>query len=112
MALFKSGNPALAEKRFRDTILDEVVIHDNAMTVKGTLQKFGFLLIMVLGTSFYSWKEFADGGSVMPLILTGAIGGLIVAIVISFKKEWSPYLAPAYALLEGLFVGRKCGIKR
>jgi uncharacterized YccA/Bax inhibitor family protein len=105
MAFFKSGNPALSEKRFRDTVLDDVVIHENAMTVKGTLQKFGFLLIMVLGTSFYSWKEFAQGGSVMPLILTGAIGGLIVAIVISFKKEWSPYLAPAYALLEGLFIG-------
>jgi uncharacterized YccA/Bax inhibitor family protein len=105
MSLFKSGNPALSEKRFRDTILDDVVTHDNAMTVKGTLQKFGFLLIMVLGTSFYSWKEFAEGGNVMPLVLTGAIGGLVVAIVLVFKKEWSPFLAPAYALLEGLFVG-------
>jgi len=105
MALFKSGNPALSEKRFRDTVLDDVVTHENAMTIKGTLQKFGFLMIMVLGTSFYSWKEFAEGGNVMPLILTGAIGGLVVAIVISFKKQWSPYLAPAYALLEGLFVG-------
>jgi len=105
MALFKSGNPALSEKRFRDTILDDVVTHENAMTVKGTLQKFGFLMIMVLGTSFYSWKEFSDGGNVMPLILTGAIGGLVVALVITFKKEWSQYLAPAYALLEGLFVG-------
>jgi uncharacterized YccA/Bax inhibitor family protein len=105
MSLFKSGNPALSEKRFRDTILDDVVTHNNAMTVKGTLQKFGFLLIMVLGTSFYSWKEFAEGGNVMPLVLTGAIGGLVVAIVLAFKKEWSPFLAPAYALLEGLFVG-------
>jgi uncharacterized YccA/Bax inhibitor family protein len=41
----------------------------------------------------------------MPLILSGAIGGLVVAIILTFKKEWSPYLAPAYALLEGLFVG-------
>jgi uncharacterized YccA/Bax inhibitor family protein len=105
MALFKSGNPALSEKRFRDTILDDVVTHENAMTVKGTLQKFGFLMIMVLGTSFYSWKEFAEGGNVMPLILIGAFGGLIIAIVLAFKKEWSPYLAPAYALMEGLFVG-------
>src|SRR3982751_6732157 len=100
MALFKSGNPALSEKRFRDTVLDDVITHENAMTVKGTLQKFGFLMIMVLGTSFYSWKEFAEGGNVMPLILTGAIGGLIIAIVLAFKREWSPYLAPAYALLE------------
>ena len=37
--------------------------------------------------------------------MIGAIGGLIVAIVLMFKKEWSPFLAPAYALLEGLFVG-------
>jgi uncharacterized YccA/Bax inhibitor family protein len=105
MSLFKSGNPALTEKRFRDTILDEVVTNENAMTVKGTLQKFGFLMIMVLGTAFYSWKEFAGGGNVMPLILTGAFGGLIIAIVLAFKKEWSPFLAPAYALLEGLFIG-------
>jgi uncharacterized YccA/Bax inhibitor family protein len=35
----------------------------------------------------------------------GAIGGLILAIVISFKKEWAPVLAPIYAVLEGLFLG-------
>lgn len=105
MSLFKSGNPALSEKRFKDTILDNVVSHENAMTLRGTLNKFGFLFLMVMGTAFYSWKEFANGGNVMPLILTGAIGGLVVAIVLVFKKEWSPYLAPAYALLEGLFVG-------
>jgi uncharacterized YccA/Bax inhibitor family protein len=105
MALFKSGNPTLSEKKFTSTVLDNVVDYENAMTVKGTLNKFGFLFLMVLGTSFYSWKEFAEGGNVMPLMLTGAIGGLVVAIVLVFKKEWSPYLAPAYALLEGLFIG-------
>lgn len=105
MAIFKSSNPVLTEKKFRDTILDEVVNHENAMTVRGTMNKFGFLFLMVMGTAFYAWKEFADGGQVMPLILTGGIGGLVIAIVINFKKEWSPYLAPAYALLEGLFVG-------
>ena len=105
MAIFKTSNPVLSEKKFRDTVLDEVVSHENAMTVKGTLQKFGFLFLMVMGSAFYSWKEFAEGGNVMPLIWTGAIGGLVIAIVITFKKEWSPYLAPAYALLEGLFVG-------
>ena len=105
MALFKSGNPALSENRFKDTVLDGVVTHENAMTVRGTLQKFGFLFLMVMGTAFYSWKEFADGGNVVPLIWGGALGGLAVAIVLVFKKEWSPYLAPLYALLEGLFVG-------
>lgn len=105
MDLMKSGNPVLSEKRFNDTTLDSYVIDQNAMTVRGTLNKFGFLFLMVMGTAFYSWKEFAGGGNVQPLIWTGAIGGLIVALIITFKKEWAPYLAPAYALLEGLFVG-------
>jgi uncharacterized YccA/Bax inhibitor family protein len=105
MALFKSGNPALSEKRFQDTVLTDIITHENAMTVKGTLNKFGFLFLMVLGTSFYSWKEYAEGGNVVPLMWTGALGGLVVAIVITFKREWSPYLAPLYALLEGLFIG-------
>ena len=105
MAFFKSGNPTLSEKRFSDTILDDVVSHENAMTVRGTLNKFGFLFLLVMGTAFYSWKEFAGGGNVQPLILIGAIGGLVVAIVMMFKKEWAPWLAPPYALLEGLFVG-------
>ena len=106
MALFKSGNPALSDKRFHDTIIeDAVVIDDNAMTVKGTLNKFGFLFLMTMGTAYYSWHYFTIGGDVWPLILLGAFGGLGIAIVLIFKKEWSPYLAPAYALLEGLFVG-------
>jgi uncharacterized YccA/Bax inhibitor family protein len=105
MSLFKSGNPALSEKRFRDTILDDVVTHDNAMTVKGTLQKFGFLFLMTMGTAYYSWTEAAEGGNSWTLVLIGAFGGLGVAITLAFKKQWSPYLAPLYALLEGLFLG-------
>lgn len=102
---FKSGNPVLSEKRFTDTVLDDIVIDQNAMTVRGTLNKFGFLFLMVMGTAFYSWKEFNEGGNVQPLIWTGAIGGLVVALIITFKRQWAPFLAPAYALLEGLFVG-------
>jgi len=105
MDLFKSGNPVLSEKRFTDTVIDDMVINENAMTVRGTLNKFGFLFLMVMGTAFYSWKEFTEGGNVQPLIWTGAIGGLVVALIITFKKQWAPFLAPAYALLEGLFVG-------
>ena len=102
MALFKSGNPALTENTFQDAI---VIDPANAMTVRGTLNKFGFMFLMVMGTAFYSWKEFNGGGNVVPLIWTGLIGGFIVAMVITFKKEWAPYLAPAYGLLEGLFLG-------
>ncbi len=105
MSLFKSGNPALSEKRFRDTILDDVVTNENAMTVKGTLQKFGFLFLMTMGTAYYSWKEAAQGGDSWTLVLIGVFGGLGVSLLMGFKKEWSQYLAPLFALLEGLFLG-------
>lgn len=103
MALFKSGNPTLSEKTFQSVVIGGS--YADSMTLRGTLNKFGFMLLMLMGSAFYSWKEFAGGGNVIPLMLTGVIGGLIVAIVISFKKEWAPYLAPAYGLLEGLFLG-------
>ena len=105
MAIFKSGNPALSEKKFTSTVIADVIDPADAMTVNGTLQKFGFLLLLVLGSSFYSWKQFAEGGAVNGMIWTGAIGGLLIAVVITFKKEWSAYLAPLYALMEGLFLG-------
>jgi uncharacterized YccA/Bax inhibitor family protein len=38
-------------------------------------------------------------------MIVGIIGGLITAIAISFKPTWAGYLAPAYGLLEGLFIG-------
>jgi uncharacterized YccA/Bax inhibitor family protein len=102
MSLFKSGNPTLSEKVFQSSMATNAV---DTMSLRGTLNKFGFMLLMLMGSAFYSWKEFADGGNVTPLLLTGVIGGLIVAIVIMFKKEWAPYLAPAYGLFEGLFLG-------
>lgn len=109
MSLFKSGNPTLSEKKFRDTVIPYNMTNENAMTIKGTLNKFGFMLLMLMGSAFYSWKEFAasegTSSSLMPMILGGAIGGFVIALVITFKREWSSYLAPLYAILEGLFIG-------
>lgn len=105
MSLLKSGNPALSEKRFRDTILGDIVNPADAMTVRGTLNKFGFLFLMTMATAFYAWREFYLGGNVSLLMNIGIIGGLVTALILVFKQQWSPYLAPAYALLKGLLVG-------
>lgn len=105
MSLFKSGNPTLSENKFRDTVIN-IGTNENAMTLSGTLNKFGFLFLMLMGTAFYSWKEVAENGAnVMTMVAGGAIGGFVIALVLMFKREWSPYLAPLYALLEGLFIG-------
>ena len=41
----------------------------------------------------------------MPWMWGSLIGGLIVSLIIIFKKTWAPYLALGYGLLEGLFLG-------
>lgn len=104
MALFKSSNPTLQEKSFQGTVL-EGISTGQEMTVKGTMNKLGFLLLMMIGATIFSWGQFYKGSNPMPLMMVGVFGGLVLAIVMAFKKEWSAYLAPAYAILEGLFVG-------
>jgi len=104
MALFKSSNPTLQEKSFQGTIF-EGISTGQEMTVKGTMNKFGFLLLMMIGSTVFAWDQFNKGSNPMPLMMIGVFGGLVLALVMIFKKSWSPYIAPAYALLEGLFVG-------
>ncbi|MFN9709789.1 MAG: Bax inhibitor-1/YccA family protein [Bacteroidota bacterium] len=102
MSIFKSGNPTLSEKQFQQNVY---VQDGQQMTVKGTMNKFGFLMLMLSAGAFFAWNWHAQGKNIVPLMMGGAIGGLVVAIVIMFKKSWSGFLAPAYGILEGLFVG-------
>ena len=102
MELFKSGNPVLSEKKFEKTV-DRY--DTNVMTQNGTLNKFGLMMILVLAAASFTWKAAEEGKNIMPWMIGGAIGGLIIAIALAFKPQWSPILAPVYALLEGAFVG-------
>ncbi len=102
MALFNSSNPTLSEKSFNRSA---AVAGSGVMTFRGTLNKFGFLFIMVMATAFYVWNEASVGNNVSGYIMGGAIGGLVLALVLMFKPTLAQYLAPAYALLEGLVVG-------
>lgn len=109
MALFESGNPTLSQKIFSRSASDAT---SEVMTVRGTINKFGFLLLMVIGGAAFTWSKYYDqilvenaASSVMPYMWTGIIGGLICALAISFKPTWANYLAPVYGILEGLFLG-------
>ena len=104
MALMKTANPALNVNSFRV----EQEVSGKAMTLPGTVNKTGILLVCVVTTAAWSWKQFFHAPSsdtVLPLVWMGGIGGFIVALVTIFKKEWSPITAPIYALLEGLVLG-------
>ena len=102
MGLFKAGNPAFNEKTIQTISYES---GQELMTVNGAMRKFGLMLVMLLGAASFTWSAFYQGVNVMPWAMGSAIGGFVVALVIIFKKSWSPYLALGYALLEGLFLG-------
>ena len=104
MALFQSGNPTLSEKIFKRSIGETAY---GQMTVRGSMQKFGFLLLMVVAGAAYTWKLYFEGAfpTMMTYFWVGLIGGLVCVFAISFKPEWSKYLSPAYGVLEGFVLG-------
>jgi len=101
----RTANPALNTKTFQAL---PASISGEAMTLGGTTNKTGLLLLCTLLTATWTWSRFfsaAGPASVMPFVLVGAVGGFIVALVTVFKKPWAPVTAPLYALLEGLVLG-------
>lgn len=107
----RSGNPALSESTFLDLASGSVVTSpDQAMTINGTVNKTGLLLLLTVLTAAFAWNQSVDDyDQVMAgaklYAMGGAIGGLVLALITVFKKEWSPVTAPMYALVEGLFLG-------
>jgi uncharacterized YccA/Bax inhibitor family protein len=112
MPLMKTSNPALGENTFRNvpgsgyggSLIDATA----RMTLGGTVNKTGILLVLTFGSAAWTWFRYLAAGTPMAvggLMTVGALGGFIVAMVTIFKKEWSPITAPLYALLEGLLLG-------
>ena len=107
----RSGNPALKESTFLDLGSGAVVARDGeAMTLNGTINKTGILLLLTVLTAAFSWNQ-ALGPDGLPApgfavyMWGGAIGGFVLALITVFKKTWSPVTAPLYALVEGFFLG-------
>jgi uncharacterized YccA/Bax inhibitor family protein len=108
----RSSNPFFNNRSFSPTSrvygAEEVnVISNNeTMTIKGTINKSMFLFAMLVTSAFLSgYLILFQGVHPYALIIGGAITGLIVALIASFKPTYSGVLAPAYAIFEGLFVG-------
>ena len=100
--LLRSTNPVLKERAFAGAIPT-----GETMTIQGTVNKTGLLLLFVVATAAWTWglAHSETPNAAVPWMLGGLVGGLVVALVTIFRKEWSPISAPIYALLEGLVLG-------
>ena len=79
----------------------------DVMTINGTVQKTAGLLFLLVCSGAYTWTVArVDGGAAAgSWVGVGLIAGLIAFFTMLFKRDWSPILAPAYALAEGLVLG-------
>lgn len=112
----KSNNPFLKNKSFTQTSVTtaydedgrplEIIDYNSTMTVNGTINKTMILFGLLVASAVFSvylmlFRE------VNPYVLSlgGGIAGFVVVVIAAFKPEYSNYLAPAYSLFKGLFVG-------
>lgn len=100
----RTGNPVLTQDVFR--IEQPTAAASTTMTLNGTVTKTAILLGIAVAAAAVSWVQITRSNEMMmPFVLGGVIGTLIAGLAISFKPNWSPLLAPVYALCEGLFLG-------
>lgn len=110
--MMRTANPALRQNVFEQAQRNSVAGADR-MTIAGTVNRTGILLLLTVGCAMYAWQQSFQAGDYgleqtfvpTPLMWLGLIGGLIVAMVTIFKKTWAPFTAPLYAVLEGFFLG-------
>jgi uncharacterized YccA/Bax inhibitor family protein len=102
MALFKTSNPALSANTFN--VANPPM--GEAMTISGTVNKAGILTVLAVAAAAWTWNLYTRSPELVGgLVMIGAIGGFVVAMVTIFKKTWAPVTAPLYAVLEGLMLG-------
>ena len=100
--LLRSNNPILKSDAFAGEISA-----GQTMTIQGTVNKTGILMLCLLVGAAWTWglSHSPEPEAALPWTFGGVIGGLVMAMVTIFKKNWSPLTSPIYAVLEGLFLG-------
>ncbi len=78
------------------------------MTVQGAIQKSVLLTVIaaIVGVGLFIYSFATQNFSIAyPALIVGAIGGVILALIATFKPHTARTLAIPYALFEGAFLG-------
>ncbi len=109
---FNSKNPFLNNKSFSTATSKNSEVHqakiidyNQEMTLSGTINKSLILFLLLSASAMVIWWMTFNGMNPIVPTFGGAIVGLILVVIAAFKPQYSPYLAPGYALFEGLFIG-------
>jgi len=99
----RSGNPVLSNSTFTDVSQRG---YSRPMTLTGVINRSILLLLLVAGTAAGVWTySNSHPSAIYPMVMVGTLGGFVVAMVTTFKRDWAPFTAPVYAVLQGVFIG-------
>ncbi|VAW33403.1 hypothetical protein MNBD_GAMMA01-1794 [hydrothermal vent metagenome] len=108
---FKSSNPAMSVfDKTADLSLgptDEFMVDaSQRMTINGTVNKTGILILIVIVSAAWSWSYLPQNpGMYIPFFFGALIAGIGAGVLLWKKPELSSKVAPVYAVFEGLFLG-------
>ncbi len=101
------ANPVLNDKALQR--YEQLVgASGETMSVEGTVNKTGFLLLLVAVGAAWVWTKYfqtLDPATIMPYMIGGLIVGLVAALVTIFLPAWARISAPVYAAAQGLALG-------
>jgi uncharacterized YccA/Bax inhibitor family protein len=118
------SNPVLSEKTFRTAgagngsswgapdptaRMGSSITRTDAMTTQGTVVATGILFTILVAASVIGWNMVpTEAGEVVgfpPFVGFFGILGMAIAFGLSFRPQWARFVAPVYAVLQGLLVG-------
>jgi uncharacterized YccA/Bax inhibitor family protein len=101
----RTSNPAFSSKTALKAFANTNT-ETGTMSIRGTINKSLFMVLIIIAAGSISWKMIAEGASfAMPLVIGSAIVGFILALITIFSPKYVQVTVPLYALAEGLFLG-------
>ncbi len=97
---YQSSNPA-----FTGYIWKPQQNTKKRMGLGGIIVKSLFCLVLTCITTWYVWQLVEQGVNVRWYTMGGMLVAIFFSLLTSFKRTWSPYTTPIYALAKGLFLG-------
>ena len=100
-----SQNPFFKNKSFsptsavsRDVDNNVVIDYNDTMTVSGTINKGFLMLILLIASAAITWSMTFTGYNPMVLTIGGAIAGLVLVLIASFKPAMAPPIVKTIGL--------------
>ncbi len=99
----RTANPTLNDKVFANA---PAAVGGQVMTLQGAVNKTFILALLLVISGGFSWQFVQANPQLSGMLSIGsALVGFVLVMASSFKPTWSPVVAPAYGLVEGVFVG-------